>query len=208
MKAIIQSYTPQECERIINGRQTIKVCKNAPKDTLFKVYIYCTKKGDMFFHGGIGEKQVLYYNPDEKRYKFDYPLELMCCKNKYTKDNFLSGKVIGEYVCEKVDVAEVGGKLLGLYNSRFVDASDFSLIVKRCLDNSELSNYSRGKSISCLHISNVKIYDKPKELSEFGKYVKKQNIIDKGCEVIIENWTEFEPIRRPPHGWQYVEEVQ
>lgn len=49
MRAIIQSYTPQECERIINGRQTIKVCKNAPKDTPFKVYIYCTKKGDMFF---------------------------------------------------------------------------------------------------------------------------------------------------------------
>ena len=181
MKAIIQSYTPQECQRIINGQQTIKVCKTAPKETPFKVYIYCTKKGDMFFLGGIGEKQVLYYNPDEKRYKFDYPLELMCCKNKYTKDNFLSGKIIGEYVCEKVDIAEVRGKLLGLYNSRFVDASDFSLIVKRCLDNSELSNYSRGKSISCLHISNVKIYDKPKELNEFN-------------------------LTRPPHGWQYVEE--
>lgn len=49
MKAIIQSYTPQECERIINEQQTIKVCKNAPKDTPFKVYIYCTKRGDIYY---------------------------------------------------------------------------------------------------------------------------------------------------------------
>lgn len=30
MKAIIQSYTPQECEKIINGQQTIKVCITRP----------------------------------------------------------------------------------------------------------------------------------------------------------------------------------
>lgn len=183
MKAIIQSYTPQECKRIANRQQTIKVCKNAPKDTPFKVYIYCTKDGYAY------------------RCRIDE-------NSKLAIPELWNGKVIGEYVCEKVDVAEVRGRLLGLYNSRFVDASDFSLIVKRCLDNSELSNYGRGKPISCLYISNVKIYDKPKEMKKFGKYVKKQNIIDKGCEVIIENWTEFVPIRRPPHGWQYVEELQ
>lgn len=154
MRAIIQSYTLQECERIANGRQTIKVCKNAPKDTPFKVYMYRRKEKS-------GNKTI----------------------NEALDGVYGDGKVIGEYVCEKVDVAKVQGRLLGLYNSRFVDASDFSLIVKRCLDNSELSNYGRGKSISCLHISNVKIYDKPKELNEF-------------------NFT------RPPHGWQYVEEAQ
>lgn len=201
MRAIIQSYTPQECERIINGRQTIKVCKNAPKDTPFKVYIYCTKKGDMFFHGGIGEKQVLYYNPDEKRYKFDYPLELMCCKNKYTKDNFLSGKVIGEYVCEKVDKYRFSN-----YEAEYDVTHDE--MSQMWFNHPDLIKYGKGKTLRGLHISSLKIYDKPKELSEFGKYIKKQNIIDKGCEVIIENWTEFVPIRRPPHGWQYVEELQ
>lgn len=82
------------------------------------------------------------------------------------------------------------------------------LVEKSCLDNFELLTYGKGKPFSVLHISNVKIYDKPKEMKKFGKYVKKQNIIDKGCEVIIENLTEFVPIRRPPYGWQYVEEVQ
>lgn len=189
MKTIIQSYTPQECERIINGRQTIKVCKTAPKDTPFKVYIYCTKTsmtkypsmysylhinsgqavkkyGKIETWGKIGDVVVNAHRPDSKYISYG-----------------CGGNVIGEYVCKKVDVAEVRGKLLGLYNSRFVDASDFSLIVKRYLDNSELSNYGRGKSISCLHISNVKIYDKPKELSEFN-------------------------LTLPPHGWQYVEEEE
>lgn len=199
MKAIIQSYTPQECERIINEQQTIKVCKTAPKETPFKVYIYCTKKGDMFFLGGIGEKQVLYYNPDEKRYKFDYPLELMCCKNKYTKDNFLSGKVIGEYVCEKVDKYRFSN-----YEAEYDVTHDE--MSQMWLNHPNLIKYGKGKTLRGLHVSSLKIYDKPKELSDFGKYVKKQNITDKGCEVIIENWTEFVPIRRPPHGWQYVEE--
>lgn len=182
MKAIIQSYTPQECKRIINGQQTIKVCKTAPKDTPFKVYMYCTKDG--------------------------YAYRCRIDENGKLIPELWNGKVIGEYVCEKVDVAKEQVILSGIYYSRYEDVIDWSLVKKSCLDNSELSNYGRGKSISCLYISNVKIYDKPKELKEFGKYVKKQNIIDKGCEVIIENWTEFVPIRRPPHGWQYVEELQ
>lgn len=179
MKAIIQSYTPQECERIINGRQTIKVCKTAPKETPFKVYMYCTKDGYMY------------------RCRFD--------ENRLAIPELWNGKVIGEFVCEKVDVVEVRGKLLGLYNSRFVDASDFSLIVKRYLDNSELSNYGRGKSISCLYISNVKIYDKPKELSEFRKpclYGVSKCMYDDRPKCYDCDRT----ITRPPHGWQYVEE--
>lgn len=179
MKAIIQSYTPQECERIINGRQTIKVCKTVPKDTPFKVYIYRRKEKR-------GNKTI----------------------NEALDGAYGGGKVIGEYVCEKVDVAKEQVILGGIYYSRYEDVIDCLLVEKSCLDNFELSNYGRGKSISCLHISNVKIYDKPKELKEFGTFVNKQNIINKGCEVIIENWTEFVPMRRPPHGWQYVEELQ
>lgn len=206
MKAIIQSYTPQECERIINEQQTIKVCKTAPKETPFKVYMYCTKKGDMFFHGGIGEKQVLYYNPDEKKYKFDYPLELMCCKNKYTKDNFLSGKVIGEYVCEKVDIAKEQVILGGIYYSRYEDVIDCLLVEKSCLDNFELLTYGKGKPFSVLHISNVKIYDKPKELNEF-KTIKCTNKRGSCSDCKIKPDC-IKQITRPPHGWQYVEELQ
>lgn len=185
MKAIIQSYTPQECERIINGRQTIKVCKNAPKDTPFKVYIYCISVKNMPL-----AKYVEVYKKTNGR---------IDCWH---------GKVIGEYVCEKVDVAEEQVILGGIYYSRYEDVIDCSLVEKSCLDNFELLTYGKGKPFSVLHISNVKIYDKPKELKEFGTFVNKQNIINKGGEVIIENWTEFVPMRRPHHGWQYVEEVQ
>ena len=78
MKAIIQSYTPQECERIADGRQTIKVCKTAPKDTPFKVYIYCTKDGYAY------------------RCRIDE-------NSKLAIPELWNGKVIGEYVCKKVD---------------------------------------------------------------------------------------------------------
>lgn len=160
MRAIIQSYTPQECERIINGQQTLKVCKTAPKDTPFKVYMYCTKDGYMY------------------RCRFD--------ENRLAIPELWNGKVIGEYVCEKMDEIVPSG------SGYMINA-----------DRKYANMIANGRT---LHISNVKIYDNPKELKEFGTFVNKQNIINKGCEVIIENWTEFVPMRRPPHGWQYVEE--
>ena len=158
MRAIIQSYTPQECKRILNGRQTIKVCKTAPKDTPFKVYIYCTKDGYAY------------------RCRIDE-------NSKLAIPELWNGKVIGDYVCEKVDFAKEQVILGGIYYSRYEDVIDCLLVEKSCLDNFELLTYGKGKPFSVLHISNVKIYDKPKELKEFN-------------------------LTRPPHGWQYVEEEE
>ena len=205
MKAIIQSYTPQECERIINGQQTLKVCKTAPKDTPFKVYMYCTKRGDMFFHGGIGEKQVLYYNPDEKRYKFDYPLELICCKNKYTKDNFLSGKVIGEYVCDWVGEITPHCDIQPNVN-QYEHHYPAILGWNDCMSFEEMKSYLGNSSGVDMHISNVKIYDKPKELGEFVtvKCTNKRGSCS-DCKIKPDC---IKQITRPPHGWQYVEDLR
>lgn len=168
MRAIIQSYTPQECKRIINGRQTIKVCKTAPKDTPFKVYIYCTKTsmtkypsmysylhinsgqavkkyGKIETWGKIGDVVVNAHRPDSKYISYG-----------------CGGNVIGEYVCEKMDEVVPG----------------YGYMINA--DRKYANMIANGRT---LHISNVKIYDKPKELSEFN-------------------------LTLPPHGWQYVEEVQ
>lgn len=67
-------------------------------------------------------------------------------------DNRL-GKVIGEYVCDYI-------------------TTDF-LISDTCVSVEELEKYSGNKAIYGWHISNLVIYDKPKELSEF-------RVVDKG----------------------------
>lgn len=120
-----------------------------------------------------------------------------CCGN---------GKVIGEFVCDGIishcessnaDIAEVYG----------------------CIKREQLIDYSQGKELYGWHISNLKIYDKPKGLYEF--YRKCETIRCEGCEHLKYqrvNSAEYEydceylqgkiPITRPPQSWCYVEEVK
>lgn len=156
MRAIIQSYTPQECERIINGQQTIKVCKTAPKDTPFKVYIYCTNPKIM------GE--LIMCKSAENSKLFGQGSVIGINKGfRKAEDKLLSGKVIGEYVCEKRDEIVPSG------SGYMINA-----------DRKYANMIANGRT---LHISNVKIYDNPKELKEFN-------------------------LTRPLHDWQYVEDLQ
>lgn len=59
------------------------------------------------------------------------------------------GKVIGEFVCDRI--AGEGETIRG----------------NACLTVEELQDYCNGKDIYFWHITDLKIYDKPKELSEF-----------------------------------------
>ena len=224
MKAIIQSLSPVVCERIANGEQSIIVAKTAPKEVPFKDYVYCTKKGKIFFHGGIGEKEVLFYNPDEKKYKFDYSFELMGCKNEYTEDNFLSGKVIGEFICDRVDTYDADVIACTKWEVNGGEVKEhLRYNAGACLTAEQMFDYSKGKSLYGLHISDLKIYDKPKELGEFytlgncekydfcnqcknfhrgqgwldGSYCDEDSCLDN---------TRI-PVTRAPKSWQYVEEL-
>lgn len=79
-----------------------------------------------------------------------------------------------------------------------------------CVGMSNLIEYEYGKP--CLyawHIDDLKIYDKPKELSEFGQKCTNANVIhcrdckyvkwDSCCKIMAK------PLKRPPQSWCYVE---
>lgn len=100
------------------------------------------------------------------------------------------GKVIGEFVCDCIishcemanaDIAEHQGR------------------IKR----EELFEYSNGKELYGWHIFNLKIYDKPKELSEFSpaKCGKKRCF---NCECFDAEKPSC-TLKRPPQSWRYVE---
>lgn len=201
MKAVLLSIQPKWCELIASGKKTIEVRKTRPKiDTPFKCYIYCTKQGKLFFHGKIGEKECLFKNPDTGKIKFDYSFELMCCKNEYTKDNFLSGKVIGEFVCDVVEQFTQAffdeqepqdTEEIGFYLDQFA------------MPYSELCAYVGSKNFYGWHISGLKIYEKPKDLSEFYTYAPKYTVKDgSNYSRVLAN-----PLKRPPQSWCYVEEL-
>lgn len=211
MKSVLISIQPKWCELIASGKKTVEIRKSKPKiEAPFKVYIYCTKQGKRFIHGGIGEKECLFKNPDTQDIKFDFAFELMCCKNEYTEDNFLSGKAIGEFVCNNIDWH-------GLSNLIVKEDAEHTLS-GTCLTKEEVSNYlgyQKGTNIyACKnydfygwHISNLKIYDKPKKLGEFSKECKckcdMRSLNEPPCEKCDKS-----KITRPPQSWCYVEEKE
>lgn len=162
--------------------------RSAPKEVPFKAYIYCTN----------GE-----YSPTN-------------CGKKSISDclilnrNVVNGKVIGEFICDKVD-----GHLSG-WDTAFGDIVDTTPM---CLTVEELLHYSARKPLYFWHISDLKIYDKPKEVSEF--YIRKfdNNDYCSGCihhETPITEYPcndcrrdafERKYLTRPPQSWQYIEDL-
>ena len=192
-KAVLISILPNWVEKICSGEKTIEVRRTRPKiETPFKCYIYCLKG-----------KTFLYKNPNNGELFLD-------SNGGYRggdyEDRFLTGKVIGSFVCDKVDqiIEATAGICFADKDFNILDGENE--LKKTCLSVDELANYlGEDKNGLCKngyawHISDLKIYDKPKELGEFRKVC----LNGKCSDCIYEECK----ITRPPQSWQYVEKLQ
>lgn len=187
MKSVLISIRPQWCEKIASGKKTIEVRRSAPKEVPFKCYIYETNGQYVKFTHGA-----------------------------HTKYGYGRGKVIGEFICDRIICSQAYFDSQGKNHLTNVFPDD---IKKTCLDEYDLWDYIAGKAVKAnqmydgylWHISDLKIYDKPKELSEF--YTKKKCnscnksgyestacMYDEDCKVPMS-------ITRAPQSWQYIEDL-
>lgn len=206
MNAVLTSIQPKWVEKIANGEKTIEVRKTAPKQVPFKAYIYVTKG-----------KPYLYRVDDDDNFELTNTLRPKV--DMYVKDyNEQNGKVIGEFVCDKVYPIKNQGSRFFVANGELGVTNDIAR--QSCLDYYDMVGYLGNKDGYGLHISDLKIYDKPKELREFKtlpceksekacgncKWLVKINTPDAyECECYVEDGR---PITRPPQSWQYVEELE
>jgi hypothetical protein len=112
----------------------------------------------------------------------------------------VQGKVIGEFVCDGIVQFENS-----VYDEALLEARQSS-----CVPLGELLVY-----IGCndygygWHISDLKIYDEPRELSEFYVWKKCNSCRDTGYESTAccydEDCKVPAVITRPPQSWCYVE---
>ena len=199
-KAVLISIQPKWCELIASGKKTVEVRKTKPKlETPFKCYIYCTKGTDRLL------------------YRSSYNDVIRTTKIKYIhgierNNTVLNGKVIGEFVCDRIFPISV-----------YYDNPNCKLALKEfpyvCLTDKQIIDYlGNGKQGYGWHISNIKIYDKPKDLSEFYKkcektpcegceHLKYQNVNSQERDWDCEYLNYQIPITRPPQSWCYVEEL-
>ena len=209
MKSVLISIRPKWVEKIASGEKTIEVRKSAPKEVPFKAYIYATKPKKWFSCGAVSTSDELLWLANGK-------VE-MCDGFKFWADSGvyqgLNGRVIGEFICDKVDE----------YTFSHYEAEYRVTHVEQkamCLNQPELIRYGKGNTLYGWHISDLKIYDKPKELSEFKtppcekgekacgncKWLVKINTPDVyECECYVEDGR---PITRPPQSYMYVEELK
>lgn len=110
----------------------------------------------------------------------------------------ITGKVIGEFVCDDIGEFKV-------FENGSVQYWNYHELGKTCLTYEELANYiGKNKDGYGWHISNLVIYDKPRELSEFYK-VGYKDMLD--MDFLIENseQAKYWKIESPPQSWCYVE---
>ena len=174
MKSVLISIQPKWCELIASGKKTLEVRKTRPKlETPFKCYIYCTKEkpGRKHQHEAFG----------------------ICGKPIQC-----GGYVVAEFVCDEIKYHGMEDLIVKEDAERALSGS--------CLIRKQVVDYLGGKNTDYdyepnrfdfygWHISDLVIYDEPKELSEFTGLRKTK--------------FGYEPVRveRAPQSWCYVEEV-
>lgn len=113
------------------------------------------------------------------------------------------GRVIGEFVCDKIVEFE----------NSWYDGAFYETAERSCIGVEELARYIGKKDYGYgWHITDLKIYDKPRELSEFRKpcpYTDGAYCLERKCEY----YDDYSgkcccKVERPPQSWGYVEELQ
>ena len=106
-------------------------------------------------------------------------------------------RVVAEFTLNKVDTLE--RDLNDWLPKNRYDVSN-ELLKNINLNQEQLWNYGQGKTLYAWYIDGLKIYDKPKELSEFSSISKRM----KGKESRFSSHL----LQRPPQSWCYVEELE
>ena len=214
MKAVLLSIRPKWCKKIANLQKTVEIRKTAPNlEVPFKCYIYCTK---------APKKLITIFRDGEE----SYDGEIYHGKTKFitwdgigVPDDIDSAMqmVIGEFTCDKIDkLVHVGTmmdiNILTLYGW-YKPAGE--LLQAACLTEAAAKKYLQGRNGYGWHISDLKIYNQPKDIMCFHRAVEENELWCKKCAIGKKKDVHCAfcygldglRLRRPPQSWCHVEEL-
>lgn len=167
MKAVLISIRPKWCEKIARGKKTVEVRKTRPKlGTPFKCYVYRTKGTVPHIINGEWVRMEV------------------------------GGTIIAEFTCDRIYELEMCSPGGGYYVKGEDQPTTNDVARHSCLTIWDMHEYLQAAKGYGWHISNLKIYDTPKQLSAF-----------KGLRKTKFGYAPVE-IKRPPQSWCYVEELE
>lgn len=162
-KAILLSIRPNWVKLILNKKKIYEIRKQFPKDYVGWVYIYCTK--------GNGKERL-------------YPVALLDKSNQvfkraYREDdidnrtNYLNGKVVARFWCDKVlelRPFSYGGHTWWIEKTTTNYKQFLQILQRSLLTEKQIKDYAKRKrELFAVVVDKLEIFDKPKELNEFGK---------------------------------------
>lgn len=181
-KSVLISIRPQWVEKIFNGSKTIEVRRTFPKqlETPFEVLVYETE--------GQFIKSV---------------------KGACTTYGYGRGKVIGSFVCDKIEEIEPSAE----WSSYGYDTVDDDLLKEMRLERGYLENYGAGVTLYGWHITEPHLFEKPRDITEFavfGKCADECSEYDFCARDIAEDRVACKCfkrtfLKRPPRLWCYAE---
>jgi predicted transcriptional regulator len=171
MREVLISIQPKWVEKICRGEKTVEVRRTRPK---------CETPFKCYIYCTKG--------------KPTFTQSAFC-------DDISNGKVIGEFVCDRID--------------EFVNFVPIYTLVQSCLTTEQIGEYLNGKRGYAWHITDLVVYDEPRELSEFYYHCRSDkgysNIDCGGCPFyeatsVYTGWCViggYKPITRAPQSWQF-----
>lgn len=177
MKSVLMSISPYWYYLIGENIKTIEVRKTIPRANDWNGIVECYMTKDMKSFSRIPKEFQAKYAPH-------------------------MGKVGMRFVCDAVEGFHYGFQEPAGANSVYdcyigypVDLYDTD---DTCLTRQEIDDYGKKAFLYCWHISDLKIYDKPRELSEFTYWIG-----------FVSDYTtdNHGHLKRPPQSWSYVEEL-
>lgn len=178
MKAIMMSIKPEWIAKILNGIKTLEIRKRFPADYVGWVYIYCTK-----------DKPYLAHATELFTGKYG------CVSNdeiSYEEHN-INGKVVARFWCDKVEEIDHWYSIMPSFK-------------QTCLSPLEFADYIGSGIAYAIHITKLEIFDKPKVISEFKRYINdsdcKKCAYGSRCPLYP---CDKIPLTRAPESWCYIE---
>lgn len=193
MRSVMLSVRPWHCSNMARGAKKLEIRKNKPKlEVPFKCYVYCTKGDETDPH------QLLEAHGED---------------GKIRKCN---GMVFAEFVCDEIVPIRV------FENGSIQNWNHYEL-ASACIPYDEMSFYiGWGRLGYGWHISNLIVYDQPKEIGSFMRFSENgERPCEKGqrCEYAYFDHSEnckaceidFDgqscprmKVQAPPQSWCYV----
>lgn len=190
MKSILISIKPEWVAKILSGEKTVEIRKTAPGcDLPIEVLIYCTKGG-----------RPLVFGSPVSGYVSEKYVQTLGWNHKEADEMFgsLNGKVVARFTLKSIHK----------YDWRLV-ANPFFKVRGSCLTYSQLREYAtdpKGEihDLYGWNISDLEIFDEPKELSDFKSY--KKNVVNTKINGMVFETELDNSLTKAPQAWCYVEE--